>query len=810
MEKYRVVVVGGGIVGCSVAYHLTKLGCRDVLLLERRAISCGTTWHAAGLVGQIKSTPSLTRLALYGADLYGRLEKETGQATGFRRPGSLTVARTPGRLVEIQRLCSMAHCFGIEAEMLTAKAAGEKWPLMRTDDLLGALWVPHDARTDPVDTAQALVRGARNGGAHVREGVTVTALNVTNGRVSGVVTDKGDIACEVVVNCGGMWAREIGGLAGVAVPVHASEHFYIVTEPLPGVTPGLPTLRDPDGYIYARDEVGGLLMGGFEPVAKPWGMKGIPDDFSFSLLPEDWDQFQVMMENAIVRIPAMETAPVRRHVNGPESFTPDGRFILGEAPGVNGFFVGAGFNSTGIGSAAGAGKALAEWIIEGHPSESLWEVDIRRFAGFEVNARYLHDRTVEVVGAHYDVHWPFRQPETARPVRCSPLHARVAAERACFGVAAGWERANWYAPVGVAPRYVYTFGRPKWFPYAAAEHRAVRENVGLFDQSSFSKFTVQGRDAEHVLQRLCANNVAQPVGKVVYTAMLNERGGVECDLTVTRVADDAYFVVTGTSVQTHDFQWIKTHIDSGAHAFVTDVTSAYATLGLMGPQAREVLRQVTDADLSNAAFPFGTAREIHVGYAPVRALRITYVGELGWELYVPSEFATGVFDALVGEGSRFGLRLAGYHALDSLRMEKAYRGWGSDITGDDTPLEAGLGFAVAFDTKTDFIGREALLKQRANPLRRRLVVFTLDDGEPVLFGGESFYRDGVLMGRLTSAAYGHTVGRAVGMGYVQHETGIDKAYLENGAFEVEIATERHRASARLSPPYDPGGTRTRM
>lgn len=803
----RVVVIGGGIVGCSVAYHLTKLGWRDVVLLERRELSCGTTWHAAGLVGQLRSSHNLTRLASYGAVLYERLEAETGQATGFRRCGSISVARTAERMIELKRGASMAKCFGVEVELISPSEAGRLWPLMRTDDLAGAVWIPHDGRTNPIDTTRALARGARQGGATTVENVTVTGIHRDRGGVTGVATDHGDVACEVVVNCAGMWGRDVGRMAGVNVPLHASEHFYIVTEPLAGVTRDLPVLRDTDGYIYAREEVGGLLMGGFEPVAKPWGMEGIPAGFAFSLLPEDWEQFRVLMEQAIVRIPALETAPVRRHVNGPESFTPDNRYMLGEAPELRNFFVAAGFNSVGIASAAGAGRALAEWVVAGEPSMDLWDVDIRRFMPFQRNARYLRERTREVVGLLYAMHWPFRQPETARGVRRSALHDRLAARGAVFGVVAGWERANWFATDGVEPRYVYSYGRQNWFACAAGEHRAVRERVGLFDQSSFAKFRVQGPDAAAVLQRLCANDVDVPPGRIVYTPMLNARGGIECDLTVTRLAEDAYLVVTIAAAAAHDADWIRRGLD-GARVTLTDVTSAFAVLGVMGPRSRELLSRVTGADLSDAAFPFATSREIELGYAIARATRITYVGELGWELYVPVEFAAGVYGAVLEAGDGFGLRHAGYHAMDSLRMEKGYRAWGHDLGGDDTPLEAGLGFAVAFK-KGGFVGRDALLRQRDQLPARRLVMFTLDDPEPLLLGDEPIYRDGVLVGRISSGAYGHSLGRSVGMGYVAHQGGVDPAFVRAGRWELEIAMERVAATADLEAPYDPQSTRVR-
>ena len=804
----RVVVVGGGIAGCSVAYHLAKLGWRDVLLLERREISCGTTWHAAGLVGQLRATQNLTRLAKYGADLYERLEAETGQATGFRRPGSVSLARNPERMHELKRLASMARCFDVEVEVITPSEAGRRWPLMRTDDLVGALWLPRDGRTNPIDTTLALARGARQGGATILENTAVTAVCVEHGRVAGVKTPAGDVTCEVVVNCAGMWAREIGRMAGVTVPLHASEHFYIVTQPMAGVKPDLPVLRDTDGYIYVREEVGGLLMGGFEPVAKPWGMEGIPADFAFSLLPEDWEHFQVLMEQGIHRIPALETAPVRRHVNGPESFTPDGRYLLGEAPECRGFFVAAGFNSIGIASGAGAGRAVAEWIVGGEPPMDLWDVDIRRVAPFQANPRYLRDRTVEMVGALYALHWPYLQPATARGVRKSALHDRLASRGACFGAVMGWERANWFAMPGMEPVYRYSYGRQNWFASSAEEHRAVREAVGLFDQSSFCKLRLEGADALAVLQRLCANDVDVPPGRLVYTQMLNARGGIEADLTVTRLAADAFFIVTGAGAATHNTHWIASQIGD-ARAVLTDVTSGQAVLGVMGPRSRELLARLTDADLTSAAFAFLASREIWLASAPVRASRVTYVGELGWELYVPTELAAGVYDAVVAAGEDLGLRHAGYHAMDSLRIEKAYRSWGHDIGGEDTPLEAGLGFAVRLDKRAAFTGRDALLRRQGKPVTRRLAVFTLDDAEPLLYHDEPIWRDGALVGRITSGAYGHTVGRAVGLGWIECPDGVTEAFVESGRWEVEIACERVPARAQLSPPYDPKSLRVR-
>jgi glycine cleavage system T protein len=805
----RVVVIGGGIVGCSVAYHLTRLGWSDVVLLERRALACGTSWHAAGLVGQLRSTQNLTRLSRYAVELYARLGAETGEPTGFVQRGSLGVARTPERMEELKRLASMARCFGVEVAVLSPREAGARWPLMRTDDLVGAIHLPGDGQTDPKATTLALAAGARKGGATLVENVAVTAIRRRGASVTGVDTDAGPIDAEVVVNCGGMWARRLGLMVGVPVPLHAAEHMYMVArlaEPLP---PALPVLRDADGHIYFRERDGDIVMGGFEPHAKPWGMDGIPDDHAFTLFPEDWTQFRLFHESATVRLPALAGAEVRQLLNGPESFTPDTRYLLGLAPGLRNFYVAAGFHSTGIASAPGAGRALAEWIVEGAPTLDLWEVDLRRFAPFQNEAAYLRERVVETVGLLYAMHWPHRQMESARGVRRSPLHDRLAARGACFGEVLGWERAHWFAPPGEAPVYRYAFGRQNWFSHAAAEHRAVREAVGLFDQSSFAKYLVQGRDAEGLLQRLCAGDVGGAPGRVIYTAMLNERGGMEADLTVTRLDEDRYLVVTSAASSVRDLDWIARHAPAGAHVALTDVTAARAVLGVMGPRARDLLARLTDADVSNGAFPFGAAREIGVAGVPVLALRITYVGELGWELYVPAESAVRVYDALVDAGEAVGLRHAGYHAMDSLRSEKAYRSWGHDVSSEDTPLEAGLGFAVAFDKPVPFVGREALLRQRGRPLPRRLLVFTLEAPEPLLLGNEPVWRDGALVGRLTSGAYGHTLGRAVGLGYVHHAAGVDDTFVTAGRWEIEIATERFAAAAHLRAPYDPGGSRIR-
>ncbi len=806
----QVVIIGGGVVGCSLAYHLTKRGWNDVVLLERKQLTSGTTWHAAGLVGQLRATQNLTKLAQYTAELFAGLEAETGQATGFAQHGSLSLATTEGRFEELKRGASMARCFGLEVEVISAAEAQGKWPLINVDDVVGAVFLPKDGKVNPIDVTQALARGAKNAGASIFENTKVTAIHTNNGRASAVSTDKGTIKAEIVVNCAGMWARQVGLMAGANVPLHAAEHFYIVTENFEGMTPGLPVLRDPDNCAYFKEDAGKLLLGAFEPDSKPWGMAsmgGIPDDFSFTQLPDDFDHFEPILETAMKRLPALENVGIQLFFNGPESFTPDDRFQLGPTPEVENFFVAAGFNSTGIQSSGGAGKVLADWIVDGHPPMDVWDVDIRRNLPFQGNAKYLHDRTVESLGLLYAMHWPFRQPETARSVRTSPLHDRLKAKGACFGEVGGWERANWFAPDGVAPVYEYSFKRQNWFEHSAAEHMAVRQRVGLLDQSSFAKFLLQGRDAEAVLNRVCAANVAVPVGKIVYTQWLNGRGGIESDLTVTRLADDCFMVVTAFSSQVRDFHHLKSNIPEGAHAVLTDVGSGLAMLGVMGPNARDFLQSLSPDDLSNAAFPFATSREIELGYAKVRASRITYVGELGWELYIPSEFASGVYDTLVAAGEPFGLQHVGMHAMNSLRMEKAYRHWGHDIADEDTPLEAGLGFAVAWDKPGGFIGRDALVEQREKGLKRRLVQFALDDPEPLLYHNEPIWRDGVIVGYITSGMFGHALGKSLGMGYVENAGGVDADFINAGSYEIEVACERFTATASLKPFYDPQSLR---
>jgi len=807
----RVVIIGGGIVGCSVAYHLARRGCTDVLLLERRRLTCGTTWHAAGLLGQLRATQNLTRLAQYTTELYAGLERETGQATGFRQRGSIAVAASEARLEELARGAAMARGFGLEVHMLSPGAAQERWPLLSTEGLRGAVFLPKDGQTNPVDTTQALARGARAAGVRIVEDLAVTGIRTAGGRVAGVMTAEGEVRADAVVNCAGMWAREVGGWAEVTIPLHAAEHFYIVTQPIAALASGLPVLRDADACSYFKEDTGKLLVGWFEPRAKPWGERGIPEDFAFDQLPADLSHIEPLIAAAVRRVPALEAAGVQVFFNGPESFTPDDRYLLGETPELRGMYVAAGFNSIGIQSAGGAGKVLADWIIDGHPPFDLWDVDIRRCLPFQRNRRYLRDRTVESLGLLYAMHWPFRQAESARGVRKSALHDRLAAAGACFGEVAGFERPNWFGEPGTRPHYEYSYGRQNWFGQSAAEHQAVRERVGLFDQSSFAKFVLKGRDAKRVLARVCANDIEVPIGCVVYTQWLNERGGIEADVTVTRESEDTWLIVTTCATQTRDFAWLCRAIPTDARAVAVDVSSAFTVLGLMGPRSRELLASLTDADLSTAAFPFATSRLIELGYARIRASRITYVGELGYELYIPTEFAQSVYDVIVEAGQPFGLRLAGYHALNSLRMEKAYRHWGHDIGDEDTPLEAGLAFAVAWDKPGGFVGRDALCRQREAGVQRRLVSLALEGTERLLYHNEPIRRDGKLVGHITSGMFGHTLGSALGLGYVANrEAPVSDAWIAAGHYEVEIAAERVAARVSQRPFYDPAGERVRI
>ena len=806
----QVVVIGGGIIGCSTAYHLARNGCKDVVVLERAKLTSGSTWHAAGLVGQLRSSANVTQLLKYSVELYDRLEKETGQATGWKRNGGLRLACNAERLVEIRRQATTAHSFGLEMHVLSAAEAKALWPIMDNSDVVGAAFLPTDGQVSPSDLAQALAKGARMQGVRIVEDCPVTGIELDGGRVRAVNTAQGRIETGIAVNCAGQWARHIGQLAGVSVPLVSVQHQYIITEPIAGVPRNLPTLRDPDRLIYFKEEVGGLVMGGYEPDPVPWAEDGIPDGFEFQLLGENWDHFEQHMTQALARVPALENAGVKQLINGPESFTPDGNFILGEAPEVRGFYVGAGFNAFGIASAGGAGRALAEWISAGEPPMDLWPVDIRRFGRHHGSDTWVRARTHEAYARHYTMAWPHEEYHSARPLRVSPLYSRLKEQGACFGEKLGWERPNWFAPSGVEPRDAYTYGRQNWFPHVGAEHRACRERVALFDQTSFAKFLVMGNDAEQALQWICSNEIGKPPGTLTYTQMLNSRGGIECDLTVARLAADEFYIVTGTGFATHDFAWIQRNIPPDcADVKLVDVTSAWCVLALMGPRARDVLAQVTRADVSNASFPFGNCREIDIGGTPVRALRVTYVGELGWELHIPVEHAAAVYDRLMEAGGPHGIANAGYRAIESLRLEKGYRAWGSDIGPDHTPTEAGLGWAVKLAGGRPFLGRDALLAQKSQLVRKRLACFTLEGAGTVLLGRETIYRDGERAGWLSSGGWGYTAGTNIGFGYVRNADGVDADWLATGRYELEVASERLACRLQLAPLYDPRSERVK-
>jgi 4-methylaminobutanoate oxidase (formaldehyde-forming) len=805
----KVVIIGGGVVGCSVAYHLARMGWQEVVLLERKQLTSGTTWHAAGLVGQLRPSQNMTRLAKYTAELYTHIEQETGQATGFKQNGSVTIATNRERFEELKRNASMAKVFGLAVDVISTKEVQDRYPLINTDDVIGGTWVASDGQVNPIDVTQALARGARAGGVQIFEDIKVTRITHDGGRVTGVETQSGNIKADQVVLCAGMWSRELAKDVGVPVPLHACEHYYLVTEPIEGLASDLPVFRDYDACAYYKEDAGKILLGAFEPVAKPWGGDGIPESFCFDELPGDFDHFQPVLEKAMKRMPLLETAGIQTFFCGPESFTPDDRYHLGESAEIDNLFVASGFNSIGIQSAGGVGKVLSEWMRDGKPPEDLWEVDIRRNIPFQNNKRYLQDRVTEGLGLLYAMHWPFRQFETSRNVRRSPFHDRHLANNACFGEVAGWERPNWYAPGGEKPEYEYSWFRQNWFEYSGDEHRAIRENVGILDQTSFAKYRVQGKDSTKLLGQLCANDIDVEPGRLIYTQWLNENGGIESDLTVCRLAEDDYQIITSATSQTRDFHWIRRHIKD-TNVTLSDVTSAYAVLGVMGPNARDLIAKVSDADLSNESFPFGHFQEIEIGYAMVRALRVTYVGELGWELHIPTEYALHVYDTLMSAGESFDVKSVGMHAMNSLRIEKAYRHWGHDITDEDTPLEAGLGFAVAFDKPGGFIGRDALLRQKESGTKKRLVQFLLDDPEPLLYHNEPIWRDDEIVGYITSGMYGYTLGGAVGLGYVNHEGGVNPAFVKSGRYEIEVAGVRIPATASLRPMYDPKNSRIRV
>ena len=806
----RVVIVGGGVIGCSIAYHLTKLGWNDVVLLERKQLTSGTTWHAAGLVGQLRPSINMTRLAKYTGELYRGLEAETGQATGYRQCGSISMATNHERFEELKRSASMAKVFDLPVDVITPERIKELYPIANVDDLVGGIHIPSDGYANAVDITMALAKGARMGGAQIFEHTKVTKIRHDGERITGVDTADGAIDADYVVLCGGMWTRDLAASVGVTVPLHACEHYYVLFEGIEGLSPSLPVLRDYDYCGYYKYDAGKLLVGAFEPNARPWGMDGIAEDFCFDEIAGSFEHFEPVLVDAMRRVPALENAGIQKFFCGPESFTPDVRYHLGESAELKNCFVAAGLNSIGLQSAGGIGKVMAEWIRDGIPPEDLWTVDVRRNMPFQINRKYLRERVSESLGLLYATHYPFKQYETARGVRRSALHDRLAAQGACFGEAFGWERANWYGEPGTSPKYEYSYGRQNWFGDTAAECQAVREAVGLFDQSSFAKFRLEGRDALSVLSQVCANEVDVTPGKLVYTQWLNPKGGIEADLTVTRLSATTFLIVTGAESETRDFNWLKRHIPADSLAVLTNVSSGMGVISVMGPKSRALLQSLSPNDLSNAAFPFGTSQEIELGYAIVRASRITYVGELGWELYIPTEFMTGVYDELVAAGAAFGLKHCGYHALNALRMEKGYRHWGHDITDEDTPLEAGLGFAVKLDKPGGFIGRETLVAQKQAGLKQRLVLFQLNDPAPLLYHNEPIWQGDRIAGYIRSGMYAHTLGGACGLGYVTAADGGVVGPIDPAAYEIEIAGLRYPALASLKPLYDPTGAAIKL
>ena len=804
----KAVIIGGGISGCSVAYHLAKMGWTDVVLLERMQLTSGTTWHAAGLIGQLRGSANMTRLAKYSADLYVKLASETGVETGMRQVGSISVALTEARHEELLRQATVARIFDVDVSEISPTEAKAMYPHLNIDGVVGAVHLPLDGQCDPANIAMALAKGARMQGAQIYEHTKVTAVTKANGKATGVdYIDQngqpGHIATDVVVNCGGMWGRDLAQQSGVTLPLHACEHFYLITEPVPGLG-HLPVLRVPDECAYYKSDAGKMMVGAFEPKAKPWGMTGIREDFMFDTLPEDWDHFQPILEHAMNRLPLFETAGIHTFFNGPESFTPDDRYYLGPAPELGGYWIAAGYNSVGIAGSGGAGMALAHWITESAPPFDLWEVDIRRAQPFQRNRRYLKERVTETLGLLYADHFPYRQVETSRGIRRSPIHDHLKAHGAVFGEVAGWERANWFANPGQTPAYAYSWKRQNWFDNQAAEHKAIRENVGLFDMTSFGKIRVEGRDACKTLNRLCSAEMDVATGRIVYTMLLNDKAGIEADLTVTRLTETAYLlVVPGATIQ-RNLAWLRAHVGDD-FTVITDLTAAESVLVVMGPNARTLMQKVSPNDFSNAAHPFGTAREIEIGMGLARAHRVTYVGELGWEIYAPTDQTAHIFESLMQADPT--LKLCGLHALDSCRIEKAYRHWGHDITDEDHILEAGLGF-TASRKKPAYKGRDAVLRKQDSGLTRKLLQFRLQNPDPLLFHNEAIIRDGKIIGPITSGNYGHHLGAAIGLGYVPCQDQSDADILSS-IYEIEIAGQRHPATASLQPMYDPTSAKVR-
>tara|TARA_B100001173_G_scaffold219124_1_gene189550 strand:+ start:809 stop:3253 length:2445 start_codon:yes stop_codon:yes gene_type:complete len=809
-KKARAVIIGGGIIGCSVAYHLTKLGWKDVLLLERKQLTSGTTWHAAGLIAQLRATANMTKLAKYSQELYGSLEKETGVATGFKRCGSITVALTNERKEEIYRQASMARAFGVEVEEISPQEVKEKYSYLNIDQVKAGVWLPLDGQGDPANIALALAKGARQNGGTIIQNTKVTGFKKEGRRITGVNWSQGDemgtTDAELVVNCAGMWGHNLGKMMGVNVPLHACEHFYIVTEPVKDLKQ-MPVLRVPDECAYYKEDAGKFMLGAFEPNAKPWGMEGISENFEFDQLPEDFDHFEPILEMAVNRIPALGEAGIHTFFNGPESFTPDDAYHLGLAPEMDNVWIAAGFNSIGIQSAGGAGMALAQWITDDKKPFDLGDVDISRMQPFQGNKKYLFERSKETLGLLYADHYPYRQKASARGIRRSPFHSQLLEKGAVMGELAGWERANWYAERDQKREYEYSWKRQNWFENSAQEHRAVRENVGIYDMSSFGKIRVEGSEACEFLNYISGANCDVPIGKIVYTQFLNEDGGIEADVTVTRLSELSFMVVTPAATRLADQTWMLRH-SINFNIVIIDVTSAEGVLAIMGPNSRKLLAQISSADLSNKNNPFGTAQEVEIGMGLARIHRVSFVGELGWEVYATSDQAGHIFEVIADAGQEMGLKFCGMHMMDSCRIEKGFRHFGHDITCEDHVLEAGLGFAVQVN-KPNFIGRTAVLEKQDAGLNKRLLQFKLNEKEPLLYHNEPIIRDGKISGYISSGNYGHTLGGAIGLGYIECENETVDDLLRS-SYEIEVAGSRIKAAASIRPMYDPKAERVRL
>ncbi len=812
-QRASAVIIGGGVIGASVAYHLAKQGWTDVLLLERKQFTCGTTWHAAGLIGTMRANESHAKLCEYSMSVLHDLEQETGQSTGFKQVGSLSIAHSEARFEELKRIAAMNNAFGVtRVDIITTEEIRALYPFLETSDLLGASWVEKDGTASPVDVTMAFIKGARQLGAKCIEEIAVTAISKENGKVTGVITDKGEIKADFVVNCGGLWGREIGKMAGVSVPLHACEHYYAITEKQDDIPSNLPVMRDYDKCAYYREDAGSLLVGAFEQKAVPWGQNGIQKDFAFEELEGHIeDQLLPVLEQAMYRVPLLQNVGWRKFFCGPESFTPDDQFHMGEAPELKNFYVACGLNSVGIQTSGGLGRALAEWMDKGYAPMDLWGNDIRRMYSFQSTQHYIQNRVSESLGLLYENHFPFRQMTSSRDIRHSPIHEKLQSMNACFGEAAGWERPNWFAPKGVKPGYEYSFGKQNWFEYNAAEHKAAREDVVMFDQSSFSKYLVQGRDSCKVLQRISSANVNVEPGKMVYTHWLNDRGGIEADLTVTRIAEDQYWIISGAAQGVKDLNWLQRNINRDEFCCVSDITNSWAVFGVMGPKSRDLLTETLNHNMQTEQFPFGQFQAIELGASRGYAARVSYVGELGWELYIPVDQARHGFDYLCQKGESHGLKMAGMHTLDTCRIEKKFVHYGHDVAETDTPLECGMGFVCDLNKEQHFTGREAILRQKESKsyMQKRLVQFLLSDPEVLLYSHEPILRNGKTVGHLTSGNYGHTLGGSVGLGYVECGEDVTADFLNSGKIEINVGGVLVPAKASLSAMYDPRAERMR-